>query len=90
VNRARKFSDIEGGEVVWPGRNLAHFTQPLQDHYWDLVILAVESRWTVELGETGLLEQIYALIVETWNLPVCFNLERECWGRLSPVVKGLL
>ena len=75
VKRALKFAKINGGDVKWVGANLPLFTEELNKHHWDLVIMAVESRWTVELGDTGLLEQIYnhledggALIVETWNL----------------------
>ena len=75
VKRAARYFGFDEGNVVWTGRNLPEFTRQLQQHKWDLVIVAVESRWTVELGETGLFDLVYdhleqggALIVETWNL----------------------
>ena len=75
LNKTIEQFDFEGGDVVYAGNNLPMFTKQLQDNNWDLVILAVESRWTVDLGDLGLLDQITehlqsggALIVETWNL----------------------
>jgi hypothetical protein len=75
VNKAIENFDFEGGDVVYAGNNLPLFTRELEENDWDLVIMAVESRWTVDLGDLGLLNPITehlesggALIVETWNL----------------------
>ena len=75
LNKTVDQFEFEGGNVVYAGNNLPMFTKQLQNNDWDLVILAVESRWTVDLGDLGLLDLITehinnggALIVETWNL----------------------
>ena len=75
LNKTIDQFEFEGGNVVYAGNNLPMFTKQLQNNDWDLVILAVESRWTVDLGDLGLLDLITehinnggALIVETWNL----------------------
>lgn len=75
LNRALTDFGFSGGQVVYAGNTLGTFEKLLRLQTWDLVILAVESRDTVKLGELGLHNQLYeylnnggALIVETWNL----------------------
>ncbi len=66
---------FSGGLVVNAGDSLGTFDRHLRNSTWDLVILSVESRQTVQLGKLGLAEPLMnhvsnggALIVETWNL----------------------
>lgn len=75
LNKAVNEFGFNAGKVVYAGNSLGTFDSFLRSQTWDLVILAVESRETVDLGKTGLLDPIYnhinhggALIVETWNL----------------------
>jgi len=75
VSRAIAGMGFSGGSVINTSNNLGSFDSLLRSQTWDLVILAVESRDTVGLGDTGVLDSISshiarggALIVETWNL----------------------
>lgn len=75
LNKAIAASNFSGGNVVYTGNYLGNFDRLLRSQNWDLVVLAVESRDTVDLGKLGLLDPINqhlarggALIVETWNL----------------------
>lgn len=72
LNKALTDFGFSGGQVVYAGNTLGTFEKLLRLQTWDLVIVAVESRDTVKLGELGLHNQLYehlsgggALIVET-------------------------
>ena len=75
VNKAVQEFGFNGGYVVDASNRPGTFDSMLRSQEWDLVILAVESRETVDIGDavplTPILEHINrggALIVETWNL----------------------
>ena len=75
VDKAVQAFGFSGGTILNASNRPGTFVTQLQDQRWDLVILSVESRETVNIGDTGFFNGIYehinrggALIVETWNL----------------------